>query len=83
MVKLDKLWNQQFKTEVSSTAKLHNVQYYIGLPFKYLKVCMPDNRSVAEQCLQNLKKSFMSDIICEGYAEKVSDRNLERNDGRK
>ncbi|XP_039869513.1 uncharacterized protein LOC120722563 [Simochromis diagramma] len=117
VVKLDELWNQQFKTDfpecardekepskedqqfldkVSNTAKLHNGHYYIGLPLKDLKVCMPDNKSVAEQRLQNLKKrlmknstflqdynSFMSDMISEGYAEKVPEDNLERTDGRK
>ncbi|KAL4008509.1 hypothetical protein ACER0C_002361 [Sarotherodon galilaeus] len=57
---------------------------------------MPDNKSVAEQRLQNLKKrlmknssflqdynSFMADMISEGYAEKVPEDNLERTDGRK
>lgn len=117
VVKLDELWEQQFKTDfpecnrddlehskedqqfldsVSKSAELVDGHYCIGLPFKQRKICMPDNKSVAEQRTLNLKKrfkrdssfhleytNFMSDTLHKGYAEKVPEGVLERKDGRK
>lgn len=70
--------------------------YCIRLPLKQKKICMPDNKSVAEQRMLNLKKrfkrdssfhldytNFMSDMLHKGYAEKVPEGVLECNDGRK
>nr|XP_054589264.1 uncharacterized protein LOC129153612 [Nothobranchius furzeri] len=87
---------QQFLDKVSNNAKLQDGHYQIGLPFKDSKFCMPHNRAVAEQRLQNLKRkfitnstflqdynNFMSDTISKGCAEKVPEDNLERNDCRK
>ena len=117
VVKLDQLWEQQFKTDfpecirddkehsredqqflnlVSTSAKLVNGHYCIALPLKERDICMPDNRSVAEQRTLNLKKrfkkdssfhseytKFVSDMISKGYAEKVPDDVLDCSDGGK
>ena len=117
VVKLDQLWEQQFKTDfpecnrdeqehsredqqfldlVTTSAKLVDGHYCIGLPLRNKDRCMPDNRSVAEQRTLNLKKrfkrdtsfhaeytKFVSDMISKGYAEKVPDDVLERSDGGK
>lgn len=117
VVKLDEVWEQQFKSDfpecirdehepskeddqfmelVTKSCKLVNGHYSIGLPFRTSQIRMPDNRSVAEQRTLNLKRrfkkdsvfqsdytNFMSDMISKGYAEKVPDEVLERNDGRK
>ena len=117
VVKLDQLWEQQFKTDfpecirddeehsredqqflhsVSTSAKLVDGHYSIALPLKQRGICMPDNRSVAEQRTLHLKKrfkkdssfhseytNFVSDMLSKGYAEKVPDNVLDRSDGGK
>ena len=117
VVKLDEIWEHQFKTDfpecsrddhelsredeqflelVTKSSKLVNNHYSIGLPLRTSQILMPDNKSVAEQRTLNLRRrfkkdaafhsdytTFMSDMISKGYAEKVPEDVLERNDGKK
>ncbi len=88
--------DKMFLDLVSQSTTLVDGHYCIHLPLKEKEICMPDNRSVAEQHTLNLKKrfkrdpsfhfdytSFVSDMLAKGYAEKVPDCVLECSDGRK
>lgn len=88
--------DRMFLDLVSQSTTLTDGHYCIPLPLKEKEICMPDNRSVAEQRTLNLLKrfrkdpafnseytSFVSDMLAQGYAEKVPECVLERSDGRK
>ncbi len=80
---------------VHSTAQLIGNHYSIDLPFREENPVLPDNRCVAEQCLQNLKRNFvknvpfkeecavfLNDVIIKGYAEMVPPDQLKQSDGK-
>lgn len=69
--------------------------YSIGLPLGDKDVCMPDNKIIAEQPKEKIKKGcftsfliccfhavFMKDLISKGYAERVLAEDLGRSDGK-
>ena len=85
----------KFMDIMNSSAELDNGHYCLRLPFREDNVTMPNNSQVAEQralCLKRkLKKNatfkeeysqFLCDVIKEGYAEKVPESQLERQDGK-
>ena len=68
--------------------------YEIRLPFRREDVCMPNNRQMAEQRAQSLKRRFerdesfkndtvcfMNDVLQKGHAEMVPEEQLPRSDG--
>ncbi|KAL7881128.1 hypothetical protein SRHO_G00033820 [Serrasalmus rhombeus] len=87
--------DQLFMDRVTTSTKLVNGHYSIGLPLKNKDVKMPNNRAVTEQRALNMKKklqknqtfreeyvSFMNQVISMGYAVKVPDKELNRSDGK-
>ncbi|KAL7874304.1 hypothetical protein SRHO_G00052740 [Serrasalmus rhombeus] len=87
--------DQLFMDRVTTSTKLVNGHYFIGLPLKNKDVKMPNNRAVTEQRALNMKKklqknqtfreeyvSFMNQVISMGYAVKVPDKELNRSDGK-
>ncbi|KAL7831402.1 hypothetical protein SRHO_G00309050 [Serrasalmus rhombeus] len=87
--------DQLFMDRVTTSTKLVNGHYFIGLPLKNKDVKMPNNRAVTEQRVLNMKKklqknqtfreeyvSFMNQVISMGYAVKVPDKELNRSDGK-
>ncbi|KAL7831201.1 hypothetical protein SRHO_G00307040 [Serrasalmus rhombeus] len=87
--------DNQFMKLVSASAHFMNGHYYIGLPMKKATLHMPNNRSVAVQRAINLKRKlqknpvlhgeyshFISDMVDKGYAVKVPEPQLKRQDGR-
>lgn len=84
--------DQQFLDLVSKSAKLVKDHYYIGLLLKESKICMPDNRCLAEQRMLNLQRRFKIHLdyttLCLTLNPKVMQRGypdgvLKRNDDRK
>ncbi len=74
----------KFMKTVQTTAELKGGHYCIDLPFREEDPALPNNRCVAEQRLQGLKRkferdvkykeeytSFLSDMLAQGYAEMV------------
>ena len=68
--------------------------YEIQLPFRREDVCIPNNRPMAEQRAQSLKRRFerdesfkndtvcfMNDVLQKGHAEMVPEEQLPRSDG--
>lgn len=87
--------DQLFMDRVTTSTKLVNGHYSIGLPLKNKEVRMPNNRAMTEQRALNMKKklqkgqtfreeyvSFMNQVISKGYAVKVPDEELNRSDGK-
>lgn len=85
----------RFMHLVSSSAKLVDGHYSLRLPLRNENTKMPNNRCMAQQRAENLKRKlkknpdfhkdyikFMRDIIDKGYAEKIPAEQLSRNDGR-
>lgn len=69
--------DKQFLDKVSNIAKLLDGHYYIGLSFKDTKFCMPDNRTVARQHLQNLKQKLIENLyFLQDYNNFMSDISL-------
>ena len=73
---------------------LVNDHYSTAIPFKKHPPELPDNRSMAEQRLQSLKRRLnkdnilkpmytetMTDLLDKGYAEKVNESEIHRSDG--
>lgn len=76
--------DHQFIDMVSQSSKLVDGHYSVCLPVKNKSLCMPINRSVAEQRALNLRKrfsrdvkfhaeyiAFMDDLLKKGYAVKL------------
>lgn len=85
----------KFMNTVQSTTELKGGHYCIDLPFRKDEPVLPNNRCVAEQRLQGLKRkferdvkykeeytSFLSDMLGQGYAEMVPTAQLEQDDGK-
>lgn len=53
--------DKMFLDLVSQSTRLVDGHYCINLPLKEKEICLPDNRSVAEQRTLNLKKRFKRD----------------------
>ena len=73
---------------MEQAAKLVNVHYEIGLPWKNNPPHLSNNRLQAEQCLRSLKRrlqhdpsllekyrKFMADLLCKDYARKISNQD--------
>ncbi|KAJ8410005.1 hypothetical protein AAFF_G00210460 [Aldrovandia affinis] len=87
--------DHQFMNMVSQSSKLVDGQYSVCLPIRNKSLCMPNNRSVAEQRVLNLRKrfsrdvkfhteyvAFMEDILKKGYAVKLNSAECEPTEGR-
>ncbi|KAJ8377835.1 hypothetical protein AAFF_G00251540 [Aldrovandia affinis] len=87
--------DHQFMNMVSQSSKLMDGQYSVCLPIRNKSLCMPNNRSVAEQRVLNLRKrfsrdvkfhteyvAFMEDILKKGYAVKLNSAECEPTEGR-
>ncbi|XP_014672653.1 PREDICTED: uncharacterized protein LOC106813111 [Priapulus caudatus] len=93
--KEDSQEDKRFREKVSSSIRLVDGHYEIRLPFRKDDEVLPNNRAQAMQRLKSLKKKlekdmqfqsdykdFMSSILEKGYAEKVPEGELHKNDGR-
>lgn len=82
--------DHQFMNMVSQSAQLKDGHYSICLPLRNKSLCMPNNRSVAEQRALNLRKrfikdadyraeyvAFMEDIVKKGYAVQINSAECE------
>lgn len=82
---------KKFMEIMGSSVQLKDGHYMIKLPFKNKNVNMPNNISVARQCVRSLRQklqkdaifhkeysNFLSDMIIKGYAEEVHEHQLER-----
>ncbi|KAI3356760.1 hypothetical protein L3Q82_003437 [Scortum barcoo] len=87
--------DHQFMDKVTESAKWINGHYSICLPLRNDLVNMPDNRIIAEQRAQNLRRKFikndcchkeytdfMEDIIQKSYAVRLSDEELTHKEGK-
>ncbi|XP_064635233.1 uncharacterized protein LOC135492610 [Lineus longissimus] len=87
--------DKRFLKLVSESCKFENGHYVIGLPFKHDTVVMPDNKKQAGQRMGLLRKrfhrdnefqveytAFMNNVFSKGFARKVPEEQLGRNDGR-
>ncbi|XP_032387795.1 uncharacterized protein LOC116699370 [Etheostoma spectabile] len=85
----------KFMQTVSRTTELIAGHYFIDLPFRAKDPVLPNNRCVAEQRLQGLKRkfgrnvkykdeytSFLSDMLAQDYAEIIPTDQLEQDDGK-
>ncbi|KAL7880992.1 hypothetical protein SRHO_G00032460 [Serrasalmus rhombeus] len=81
--------------EIAYGALLKDGHYSLNLPFRKPDVFMPNNRQVAEQRLQSLKRkmkrdeqykqeyiAFLNDIFENNYAEEIPQENLAQPPGR-
>ena len=84
-----------FMEKVSHSMCKVDGRYEMCLPFKEKQVRLPDNKIQAEQRLVHLKRKmegdvqyrteytkFMTDVIDKGYAEKVPQTEVHKNDGK-
>ncbi|KAM4561412.1 uncharacterized protein V3H82_015431 [Fundulus diaphanus] len=87
--------DHQFMNMVSQSAQLKDGHYSICLPLRNKSLCMPNNRSVAEQRALNLRKrftkdadyraeyvAFMEDIVKKGYAVQIGRAECAATEGR-
>ncbi|KAL4009499.1 hypothetical protein ACER0C_003351 [Sarotherodon galilaeus] len=85
----------QFLEIATESATIVDGHYSIALPLQNKRIKMPNNRKVAEQRALHLKRklerntpfhaeysAFMSNIITKGYAVKVPEKDLGRDDGK-
>ncbi|KAL7880976.1 hypothetical protein SRHO_G00032300 [Serrasalmus rhombeus] len=85
----------QFMAKVSQSAKLVDGHYSICLPLRNKSMCIPNNRSVAEQRALNLRKrftrdvklhseyaAFMDNLFKKGYAVRLKGADSEPIEGR-
>lgn len=81
--------------EIVSKAMLQDGHYTLKLPFRKTNVSMPNNRQLAEQRLQSLKRklkrdeqykqeytAFLNDMLENNYAEKVPQEELKQPPGK-
>ena len=84
----------KFMNVMNNTTKLIGSHYCIDLPFRQENPLMPNNRHVAEQRLQSLKRkfakngqfkgeyiTFLNNMVAQGYAEVVPSDQLKQSDG--
>ncbi|XP_046567703.1 uncharacterized protein LOC124276091 [Haliotis rubra] len=87
--------DKKFLTKVEESIRLESGHYTIALPLRREITQLPSNHSQAFKRLMNLKhkmernsnflkdyRDFMDKIVAKGYAERVPDHELERDDGR-
>ena len=83
-----------FMQQVESSIHFEDEHYYVSLPFRDKDIKLPNN---SQQCLQRLRSlrnkfmkdvnfktlycEFMNKIISKGYAERVPEDEIHRNDG--
>ena len=85
---------RNFLTTLEKGIKFRDGHYFMPLPFKLERPCLPNNRMLALHRLRHLRKrldkdmqyrqhyfDFMNDIIQKGHAERVPDSELGTNDG--
>ena len=85
----------KFLKIVTAYVTLENGNYCLPLPFRKEEVVMPNNRRMAEQRARYLQrkfrreekfpkeyKDFMTDVLRKGYAEKVPQEQLLREEGK-
>ncbi|KAJ8385750.1 hypothetical protein AAFF_G00182680 [Aldrovandia affinis] len=86
--------DRRFMDLATSSAVLKNRHYHLPLPFRDKDVVMPNNHEMAVQRTVNLArrfkkdsayaaeyKAFMDNVLAKGYAERVPQEQLHRNDG--
>ena len=86
--------DKQFMHSVTTSAYHAEGHHYIGLPKKNAAAIMPNNRSAAVQRALTLKRkliknpgfqqeynAFMSDMLSKGYAVRVPEEKLNKQDG--
>ena len=79
---------------LEDTAKLVDGHYQLAIPWRDVKPCLPNNRSVAEHRLKHLKKklsrdvglckkytNFIDDLMVKDHARKVPQDQVSRKDG--
>ncbi len=84
----------KFMKIMKNSVKLQDGHYSLKLPFKIQEVPLPNNHCVARQRIIGLKRrfernekfhqeytNFLSEVINEGYADRVPERELKRSDG--
>ena len=89
------LEDERFMQYVTGSVCKDDGHYQIGLPLKNQEVQLPSNRPLVEQRLKHLKgklaknkefrgdyQNFMKETVRNGYAERVPDEELQRDDGR-
>lgn len=87
--------DKRFMEKVSNSVELKEGHYYINLPTKESELRMPNNRDAAVQRALTLKKKLsrnqdfhkeysdcITDILEKGYAVKVPETQLKRQDGK-
>ncbi|CAI5670611.1 unnamed protein product [Oreochromis niloticus] len=87
--------DQRFLEIVTNSAKYVGGHIQIALPFRNTSISMPNNKKVVQQRLRFLKKRFeretvfhteykvfMNELLAKGYAEKVPEEEIDRNDGK-
>lgn len=87
--------DKQFMKIDEDSAKIVNGHYNLKLPFKKYYVALPNNRQMAEQHLEGLKRkfkrnpvfheeyaSFLSDVISKGFTEIVPKEELKGTNGK-
>ncbi|KAK0141927.1 hypothetical protein N1851_020398 [Merluccius polli] len=87
--------DKRFLEIASKSVSLFDGHYTLNLPFRKDDVLMPNNRHIAMQCLQSLKRkfkrnesfyneytAFLNDVITQGYAEPVPQLEIEGVQGR-
>lgn len=87
--------DQRFLEIVTNSAKYVGGHIQIALPFRNASISMPNNKKVVQQRLRFLKKRFERDtvfhteykvftneLLAKGYAEKVPEEEINRNDGK-
>ncbi|KAK0154050.1 hypothetical protein N1851_003872 [Merluccius polli] len=86
--------DRKFMETATSSIIFKNGHYHLPLPFRDKNVVLPNNYEVAAQRILNLAKKFnrdtayaaeykifMDDVLGKGYAQKVPQERLQRNDG--
>jgi len=86
--------DKKFMNIVTTSVELKNGHYHLPLPFHDKDVTLPNNYDLTAQRTLNLAKRFkkdsvfaneysvfMEDVLRKGYAEKVPQEQLQRNDG--
>ncbi|XP_031425669.1 uncharacterized protein LOC116220856 [Clupea harengus] len=81
--------------KMANEAVLNDGHYNLKLPFRKADVCMPNNRQIAEQRLQSLRRkmekdeqykqeyvAFFNDIFESNYAEEVPQEELAQSTGK-
>ncbi|XP_028317687.1 uncharacterized protein LOC114472566 [Gouania willdenowi] len=87
--------DKRFMESVSQSAKLVDGHYCIGLPLKNKDIIFPNNRTVAVQRTESLKRKmlknlefrndytkFMNDTLEKGYAEEIPLPEIQKDCGR-